>query len=263
MTTYRWSFLEDVQAYRDAGLENIGVWRPKLVDFGEERAADLLAESGLAVSSLSWAGGFTGAHGYSFQESLDDACEALSQAALIQAGCLVVISGDRGGFTHKHARRLVLDALRRLGDLAGESQTRIALQPLQPGLAKDLTFLRGLSEMLDFVSLCNHPQVGLAFDTYHLWQEPDLIARIPELLPFVKIVQLSDGREPPQSEHDRCLLGDGVIPLAGILGGLQEAGYQGHYDIQILSEDVWNSEYWDLLERCQSDFQELAPLCIT
>jgi sugar phosphate isomerase/epimerase len=263
MTTYRWSFLEDVLSYREAGLESIGVWRPKLVDFGEERGAELLAESGLSVSSLSWVGGFTGAHGYSFLESLDDACEGVRQAAAIQAAYLIVVSGDRGGFTHKHARRLVLDALRRLGDLAGETNLQIALQPLHARFAKELTFLTGLDEILEFLSICDHPQVGIAFDVYHLWQEPGLMGRIPELAPFVKTVQLSDGREAPRSDHDRCLLGDGAIPLARILGGLQDAGYQGFFDVQILSEELWNSDYWEILERCQSDFQMLASLYVS
>ena len=76
MTTYRWSFEEDVTRYRDAGIEAIGVWRQKLADFGEERGLELLAHSGLKVSNLLWAGGFTGSDGHSYQEGLADAREA-------------------------------------------------------------------------------------------------------------------------------------------------------------------------------------------
>ena len=52
VTTYRWSFDEDVRRYREVGIEAIGVWRHKLSDFGEQRGIEYLAESGLAVSSL-------------------------------------------------------------------------------------------------------------------------------------------------------------------------------------------------------------------
>ena len=39
MTTYRWSFEEDVVQLRAAGIPAIGVWRQKLADYGEAKAA--------------------------------------------------------------------------------------------------------------------------------------------------------------------------------------------------------------------------------
>ena len=47
MTTYHWSFDEDITNFRAAGIAGIGVWRRKLTDFGEERGIDMLRESGL------------------------------------------------------------------------------------------------------------------------------------------------------------------------------------------------------------------------
>src|SRR5579872_5457123 len=75
MTTYHWSFLDDVSGYQAAEIASIGVWRRKLCDFGEERGIELLRESGLAVSSLSDAGGFTGSDGHTFRDGVDDALE--------------------------------------------------------------------------------------------------------------------------------------------------------------------------------------------
>ena len=77
MTTYRWSFEEDVNNYVAAGVCGIGVWRQKLSDFGEEKGIELVRDSGLKVSSLLWAGGFTGSEGRSYKESIDDAKEAI------------------------------------------------------------------------------------------------------------------------------------------------------------------------------------------
>ena len=61
LTTYRWSFEEDVHHYASAGVGALGVWRQKLSDCGESHARQLLADHHLRVSSLFWAGGFTGA----------------------------------------------------------------------------------------------------------------------------------------------------------------------------------------------------------
>jgi len=68
-----------------AGIPAIGVWRQKLADFGEEKGIELLADSGLSVSNLLWAGGFTGSDGHTYRESLNDAAEAIRLAAALNA----------------------------------------------------------------------------------------------------------------------------------------------------------------------------------
>ncbi|MEO8499118.1 MAG: sugar phosphate isomerase/epimerase, partial [Planctomycetota bacterium] len=73
LTTYRWTFEEDVEHYQAAGIQSLAVWRHKLSDFGEEKGIELLIDSGLAVSSLQWAGGFTGSDGQSHDDSIADA----------------------------------------------------------------------------------------------------------------------------------------------------------------------------------------------
>ncbi|MEZ6081693.1 MAG: hypothetical protein R3C56_40285 [Pirellulaceae bacterium] len=37
LSTFRWSFEEDVLHYHEIGFEAIGIWRPKLADYGEEK----------------------------------------------------------------------------------------------------------------------------------------------------------------------------------------------------------------------------------
>src|SRR3954467_3022343 len=111
ITTYRWSFEEDIENYQAAGYNAIGIWRQKLTDENEDRAVDLLAASGLSVTHLSWAGGFTGSDGRTLAEGIDDALEAVRLAAAVQAGCLVVYSGGRNNHTFRHAGRLLRLAL--------------------------------------------------------------------------------------------------------------------------------------------------------
>src|SRR5882757_7701372 len=80
ITTYRWSLEEDVENYLQAGYNGIGVWRNKVMD-DENRSIDILAGSGLGVTHLSWAGGFTGSDGRTFAESVADARDSLWLAA--------------------------------------------------------------------------------------------------------------------------------------------------------------------------------------
>ncbi len=259
LTTYRWSLLDDVTQYSDAGIGAIGIWRPKLVEFGEERGIELLRDSDLAVSSVSWAGGFTGTNGHSLADAIDDATEALRLCADLGAKNLVIASGPRSGHTSNHARKLVVSALQELSPIAAAYGVGLVLQPMHRRFAREWTFLTSLDEMLDVLERVDSRYVQMVFDVYHLWQEPRIIERIPEIVPFIGAVQLSDWKESPQSENDRCLLGDGQIPLDQFVAALVGSNYDGYFDIQIWSEEVWQSNYIKVLARCQTAFESLYP----
>lgn len=258
VTTLRWSFCEDVTAYRDAGIEAIGVWKQKLTEYGEERGVELIRESGLDVSSLSWIGGFTGSNGYSLEEAMDDARETIRIAAQLNTNSVTVVSGSRAGHTFNHARELLVGALISLGDEAARHNTSLALQPMHPIFSQNWTFLDTLDDTLDILDCCQHPAVKLAFNVYHLWREPHLLERIPEIASRVSTVQLSDWQGSPRNQNDRCLPGEGVIPLAEITQAFADSGYDGFFEIDVWSEKVWESDYRDLISDCRSRFENLC-----
>jgi len=258
VTTFRWSLLEDVMAARDVGLSNIGLWRRKLTDFGEERSRELIRDSSLNVSSLSWAGGFTGSHRLSFNEAVADGRTALHLAADIAAECLVVVSGGRAGHTRNHATKLLIEALKFLADEAAERGVALALQPMHAIFCSDWSFLVGLDDVLDVLDRCRHESVKLALDVYHVAEEPQLIERLPEIVPHLALVQLNDGTFPPQSKYDRCQLGDGEIPLTEIVQTLEGAHYEGCYEIALWSRRIWRLDYHTMLRESLSRFDALC-----
>lgn len=257
-TTFRWSLEEDVERYAAAGIPAIGVWRQKLSDCGTERALELLDQTGLKVSHLLWAGGFTGSDGRSYSESVEDAQEALRTARQLGTRTLVVYSGARGGHTYNHARRLVRSALGELLPLAEQFDVDLALEPMHPGCAKGWTFLVDLDETLEMLDAVGSPRVKIVLDTYHLGQEEGLAARIPEIISRVAIVQLGDARQPPAGEPNRCRLGEGSIPLREIIGALKAAGYDGYYDVELLGEEIESCDYEALLEHAKQAFAALV-----
>lgn len=254
MTTLRWSFEEDVAHYAAAGIEAIGVWRPKLSDFGEEKGMELLAESGLEVSNLLWAGGFTGSDGIGLRDSVDDGIEAIRLAAQMRAGCLIVYSGGRGGHTHNHARRLLRDAISELLPVATQFGVTLAIEPMHPGCAGEWTFLTDLDEVLSLLDAIDHPRLQLAFDTYHFGHEPQVVERLSSVIGRIAIVHLGDGKAPPHKEQNRSRLGSGSLPLAGIIAGLSAAGYNGYYDVELFGEDIGRADYRELIEHSKRIF---------
>lgn len=260
-TTLRWSFEEDVVRYRLSGINVIGLWLPKLLEYGEERALDWLAENGLAVSTLSYAGGFTGAFGHNLSDVLIETRGLIELAGALRAESLVVVSGPVNNHITKHATRLVVESLKELADDAAENGVTLSLMPMRKAFSKKWTFLNTLDEALAVLDRVNHPSVRLAFDAYHLWPEKDLLRRLPELVSRIGVVQVSDAAPTPdRAEYDRVLPGEGVLPTAQILTGLIDAGYRGYVDYQIWSTSLWKSVNQDWLRQCCGNFARLCPV---
>jgi sugar phosphate isomerase/epimerase len=257
-TTFRWSFEEDVAHYSAAGIPAMGVWRQKLSDCGQAKALKLLKESGLKVSHLFWAGGFTGSDGRSFRDSIEDAREALHTASALGTDTLIVYSGARGGHTYNHARRLLQDALEKLSPEAADLGVSLAIEAMHPGCAADWTFLNNIDDVLGIIQAATSTQVKIVLDTYHLGMNPGLAGRIAEIAPYIAIVQLGDARHPPHGEQNRCRLGEGVVPLGQIVSALKTAGYNGFYDVELLGEELETTEYGSLLDHAKNVYSELV-----
>jgi sugar phosphate isomerase/epimerase len=258
LTTFRWSLEEDVEHYQHAGYRSIGVWRQKLADGGEERGIELLAASGLHVSNLLWAGGFTGSDVRTLRESIDDAVHAVRLAAALRAGCLVVYSGGRNNHTYRHAGRLLRMALEELLPLAETVEVPLAIEPMHPRCAAEWTFLTDLDAVVSLIDEFHSDYLKLAYDTYHFPLGAAHHSRLVELVPYLGIVHLGDRRVPPSIDQERCPLGQGRVPLADIVTTLLESGYSGVFDVKLMGPDIESNDYWMLLEQSQLIFAELA-----
>jgi len=248
VSTFRWSFEEDVLRYRQQGFEAMGVWRYKLAEFGEEKAVEFLQEHGMRVSSLHWAGGFTGGDGRSFRESMHDALDAIDQAAALNAKCLVILTGSRGGHTKKHSRRILRDALTQLSEAASACKVQLAIEPMHVGCAFDWTFLTELPDTLDLIAELNQPNLGIVLDCYHMAHDRNILNWIPSLINSIRLVQMGDAKGAPLGEQNRCLLGEGNLPLSDIVRLLEQCGYTGDYEIELQGEEIEHIDYEEALD---------------
>ncbi len=257
ITTYSWTFEQDVLAYADAGYDAIGIWREKIFDYGHQRAIELLAESGLVVSNLQWAGGFTGSDGRGYKDSVLDAMELIRLAAELRAEVVVLYSGSRAGHTFNHARRILRNALRRLVPLAEEYGVVLAIEPVHERCPGEWSFLHTLEQTLDFLEPYRSEYLQIAFDTYHLGVEPLDLELVRQAATRVAVVHLADGHT-PGGEQDRCLLGEGQVPIGSIIQALTEGGYDGYYDIELMGEAVEGRDYGDILHQARLSLTQMA-----
>ncbi len=221
-----------------SGVEAISLWRPKVTDLGAAVVARLVGSAGLRVSSLQWAGGFTGGDGRSFAESIDDALEAIGVAAVVAAPCLVIHSGCRGGHTRSHAGRLLVQAIEALAPAASQAGVALALKPVHPLASSGCSFLTGLRETLDLVEQFDDAAVRLSLDLWHFGHEAECHGLLPRLARASAVVQVADRCGPPAADGDRLPLGHGSLPLESLVTGLVDHGYRGRFEFDPVGEAV-------------------------
>ena len=253
MTTKRWSLEDDLRGCRALGLKHIGLWRLKYEDYGEDRTAALLQRLQLKPSSISWVGGYTGANGYLLDDHLEESEQVIRFASWVGAPTVVVATGEQGGHILSHATRLTVQSLQYLGDIAEDLGVHLAVMPMSPAAAHGWTFLKSLRKTESLLEQCDHPQVGLCLNSYHLLQNRHWKSELANLLPSIKLVRLCDGRSSKRPKM-QVLPCQGKMPLLGLVDHLEEAGYGGLYEIDTWSDDVWQAEDIGPFQECLNQF---------
>lgn len=248
LTTLRWSLEQDIQAAAQRGIGGLGLWRPKLDEHGATALRRMLDDAGLAVSSLSWAGGFTGSDGRSFTEAVEDAIDAVEQASLVGAQTLVILAGGRNSHIRRHLQRTIRQALIEINAVALERQVQLAIEPIHPGCGEEWSFVHDLGATLDILAAVASHNVGIVLDTYHLGLDDHVLDHLPRIIDFLQLVQLGDSRHDPFGEMNRCLLGSGRVPIPQILEQLLQNGYEGWLEIEVLGQDVERLDYDTVLD---------------
>ena len=260
VTTACWSFKQDVRGYSGAGYSGVGVWLKKLestpfrhdklpgeiVPLGVlTRARRTLDDAGLQASSLLAVGDFTYRSARLRRARLTHALFAIEAARTLGADCLIVVPGPLRGLPYAVAQEVVTDALREMLPVAGDCGVRLAVEPVAPPFS---TFINTLDEALAIVEAVGSPSCGVFFDAYQLWQTPDLAHQIRRAAPHIMGVHLADTSQ-TRPYGDRLALGDGVVPLLDIVRALVAAGYDGWFEVELISPKRRQDTYPELLRR--------------
>lgn len=238
MTTARWDLSVEVAQFARQGFDAISVWRPKMSDVGPAEAAALIANAGLRVSSVQWAGGFTGGDGRSFDDSIADAIDAIALAETVAAPVVVVHSGCRGGHTRSHARRLLGQALDLLAPPARRAGVTLAVKPMHPAAAAGCSFVARLADAADLVDEIDDAVVRVALDLWHWGDDPALRGLLPRLAPLVAVLQVADRAGSLSPTADRLPAGHGTLPLADLVAEAVAHGYRGDLEFDPVGETV-------------------------
>jgi sugar phosphate isomerase/epimerase len=241
ITTVGQSFADDLDAYRAAGADGIGIWEMKL----EDDSLDRFRLSGLGAAAVVPA--VPSILPLPLMEGPDDPGERIEairagirRVAPFEPECVLFLTGPGD------EREAILEGIRAIGDEGRAQGVPVALEPIQREFAEFWTVVSSLAEAQALIDEAG-AEVGLMFDTWNVWNEPP--AEIEAHRDRIRGVHLADWREPTRNTNDRVLPGDGVVDFGPILEALR---WDGFYDLEIFSDAELDGSLW------REDPRELA-----
>ncbi|WP_298806099.1 sugar phosphate isomerase/epimerase [uncultured Pseudokineococcus sp.] len=263
-TTKRWTLEQAVEGAARAGLPAVGLWRDRVEEAGLERAARLVRDAGLRVSSLCRGGFLTAADPGDRRAALDDNRRAVEEAATLGTRDLVMVLGGlpEGDRDLLGARARAADALAELVPHAHEHGVRLLLEPLHPMYCADRAVLSTLDQALDVAGAHPAQDVAVVVDTFHVWWDPELEAAVARAGAEGRLgsYQVCDFLVPIAEDPllSRGIMGDGVVDFAPVSRWVAAAGYGGDVEVEVFNAEVWASDGHEVLARVVERYAELV-----
>lgn len=241
-TNKPWTLQQCCDAYVEAGIPAVSVWRQVIEPIGIAAAARIVRAAGLTVPALVRGGFFPASAGAARQAAIDTNKTCIDEAQALGADQVVLVVGAVPGMPLSEARRQVADGIGACLDHAQAAGVKLAIEPLHPMYAADKSCVNRMAEAREICDQLQHPLVGMAVDVYHVWWDPDLEREIALAGAADRIFgfHVCDWRvETRDLLTDRGLMGDGCIDIRQIRGWVEAAGFCGWNEVEVFSADYW------------------------
>jgi sugar phosphate isomerase/epimerase len=177
---------------------------------------------------------------------VDAICESIPRLAAFDPLAIVIGPGTSGDPDHPVGPvEAIAEWLPRIADVAAAHGQTLTFELLAERRGSPLFSLPMIAEFLDQV---RRPDIGIMFDIYHSWCEPDLLEHIREHGPRINSVHVNDIRPEERSGFDRMMPGEGRGVAARIIAALLESGYDGWWELEVFSDDgTYGTDFPDSL----------------
>jgi sugar phosphate isomerase/epimerase len=218
-------------------LKWIAPWRDRVAEAGLEESASMIADAGLRISSLCRGGFFPAATQAERRQRIDDNLRAIDEAAELGAPSVVLVCGPAPDRDLHAARQMVADGITAIAGYARERNIVLGVEPLHPMFAADRSVIVTLAQALE---LAEAMKVKIVADVFHLWWDPQLYVDLRRAAGRIAGFHVSDWAVPlPGIVTGRSLMGDGVIELRRIRAAIDDTGYIGPIEVEIMNEKIW------------------------
>ena len=233
-----------LKATREAGFSQIMLAARDLVGHadGWQAAVAAVKASGLRVTGFQVLRDFEGLSGHLHEYKIDIAKSMLEMCHALDCGVMLMCSSASTHAT-SDTEALVKD-LRKLAMLAIPMNIKIAYEALSWGRT-----INQFPEAWDLVCRADMPNLGLGFDSFHMFATNTPLEDLEMLDPSkIFLVQLADfmwneiktvEERITTARHFRVFPGEGVHSeaLAALTLKLHELGYRGDYSFEVFNDD--------------------------
>jgi sugar phosphate isomerase/epimerase len=243
------SLQETVEACSRLGIHWIGAWRHKIEE-SPAKAAQLIRDAGLRVSSLCRGGMFPAASAQERRKRIEDNFRAIDEAVALGTDLLVLVNGPAPDRDLDSARAMVADGIAAIQPYARECNVRLGIEPLHPMFAGDRSVIVTLEQANGLAEAYERQWVGVIVDVFHVWWDPHVYRDISRAATRIFGFHVSDWLVPPPDMlMGRGLMGKGVIEIQRLRRAVEAAGFDGPIEVEIFNEQLWQTPIEDAI--CQ------------
>ena len=238
MSTFKWTFDQDLSLWKDLGVRYAGLLISKIEDDPAQKFARLRA-AGIQSSTVI-------VNSFDLRKP-----ETWEQTQLLQAKIIDLVA-DTGGhsiyFTPGRTTGAAWNEVLRLFAKAVAPSVNHAKQrgvhiAIEPSLRTDASFINTLRDAIDVAEFTG---VEIIADFGNMWMERDAREILQRAAPHIALVQICDviigghGVPPPGG---RVHIGEGELPLRRLMHEVLDAGYRGIFDLEVLGPLIEKEGY--------------------
>ena len=242
-STLNLGYCEDLAAYAAGGAEGIGLAEAKLPEGQDSESLRKLRESGLTATiclpttlSVLPMPPFPGPEDP--QERIESLCASVRRLAPFEPVTLLVLTGPAGDRDPAEARKIAVEGLREIARTAREAGVPVALEPIHASARDEFTMVDTIPDAVALVEEVGEP-MGVLFDTWHLWDTPNVLDHIRAEAHRFPAVHVNDWRAETRGWDDRALPGEGVMDLPAIFAALEDGGFDGWFELEVFSTETY------------------------
>ncbi len=222
------SFAEEVEAYAAAGFDAIGLWEFKLPEDDDANTA-LLRRHGLRVAVCVPEVPSVFPLAIPGMEGPDDPAERIEalQASVArfrayEPECVACLAGPLGNRSENDGIDVLVDGLQRIATASRLAEVRVGFEPVHVTQREQAGFVNSLAGADEVLAKAETPEIGILFDTYHVWDDPNVFSWVAANGDRVAGVHVSDW--PSLDRTDRVLPGEGISRTRELVDALASRG---------------------------------------
>lgn len=231
LSSFSWSFDQDLALWRDLGIGWAGLIGAKLGD-DLEGGLSRLDDAGIRISTIIGQG-FDLRAPESWEAARASLHPLIDAVAAHDGWSIYITPGRTTGAIWREVLESFAEAVDPSVAYAREKGVRLAIEP---SLRTDVSFVNTLRDAID---VAERTGVGLVVDFGNCWMERDFREVVLRAAPHIALVQVGDvpigsvrgpGQPPPGG---RVPFGEGDLPLERMLRDVKNSGYTGPLDLEL------------------------------